>query len=360
MRKKITLLLSLVLIPLLLEAKSIELTPQQIKDWHIKMSTPKVINNLPLGNFMAEVITPPQYLYSIALPFEAQIKELKVAQYQKIKKGQLLATVTGHDWITIQQQFIQDSIELKHHKHVAERKNRLCQEEIIAKKECLASNAEYKADKIKFASAKALLRGYGATNKIINDLFRNLKISQTIPLQSSFSGTILKLNVRVGKSTQPSESLFIIQKEGALWLEADVLAKNAMELKDGDLVKINFAEEEFQSRVLLHAPTINIENQTQKVRFSLPNKRKFLTGLRDSAKIILPKKTLKVSKKSVISLEGKEVVFSQQNGGYTPIPVKIVGEERAFYFVRDNPSLHQPIVSSSVAILKSMMESEDE
>ena len=358
--RKITALLSVVATTLLLEAKTLELNEQQLKDWQIKTAVAKSIDTLPLGSFMAEVVTPPQYLYSIALPFEAQVKKLNVANYDLIQKGQLLATVTGHDWITIQQQFIQDSIELKHHKHVAERKNRLCNEEIIPKKECTAANAEYKADKIKFATAKALLRGYGADEKIINNLFRKLKISQTIPVRSEFSGKLLKLNVRVGKSTQPSESLFVIQKEGALWLEADLLIKNARQLQDGQVVTLNFSDEAFQSTVLLHAPQINVENQTQKVRFSLPNSKSFVTGLRDMLKISKKHMALKIPKKSVISLGGAEVVFVQNDKGFEPIAIKVVGEENNNYFVEMNSALNKPIVQTSVAILKSMMESEDE
>jgi len=341
-------------------AKILQLNEQALKDWHIKTEKAKRIEKLPLGSFMAEVVTPPQYIHTITLPFEAQVKSLNVAKYDSIKKGQLLAMVTGYDWIKIQQQFIQDSIELKHHKHLAERKNRLCTDGIIPKKECTAANAEYKADKIKFASAKALLRGYGANEKIINNLFNDFKISQNIPLRSHYSGKLLELNVGVGKSTQASQSLFVIQKEGALWLESDIDVKKARKLKDGATIFIHFGDEEFQSRVLLHAPNINVQNQTQRVRFTLDKKQKFLTGLREMAEIIVPQRALKISKESVISLGGTEVVFVQSIKGFDSESVKILGEEKNYYYVQDKPSLHQPIVTTSVAILKSMMESGDE
>ena len=358
--RKFTALLSVLITTLLLEAKTLELNEQQLKDWQIKTAIAENIEELSIGSFMAEILTPPQYLYSITLPFEAQIKELNVANYDQIKKGELLATVTGHDWIKIQQQFIQDSIELKHHKHVAERKNRLCREEIIPKKECTAANAEYKADKIKVASSKALLRGYGADEKSINNLFNHLKIAQTIPMRSEFSGKLLKLNVGVGKSTQPSELLFVIQKKGALWLEADLLIQKARELQDGQALTLNFSNETFKSKVLLHAPQINVANQTQKVRFSLPNSKNFVTGLRDMLEIFKKSKALKIPKKSVISLGGVEVVFVQSKKGFEAVAVKILGEDKKYYFVEMNSELQKPIVQTSVAILKSMMESEDE
>jgi len=224
----------------------------------------------------------------------------------------------------------------------------------------MAANAEYKADTIKFESAKALLRGYGATKQMINNLFSKMKISRTIPIYSKFSGKLLKLNIGVGESTKPSEALFVIQKAGALWLEVEMPVKKAQELKDGNHVKLSFHDEHFQSKVLLHAPSINSENQTQKVRFSLPNNPKFLRGLREMAKVTTPHRTLKVPKKSVIDLEEDEVVFVQNREGYEPVKIKILGEARNFYFVEKSDKLNQPIVNTSVAILKSMMEGEDE
>lgn len=357
--KKPLLLVGLGLLSML-NAQTIELTAQQEQDWQIITQTPKVSTTLPLGEFMAEVTTPPQHFSTITLPFEAQVKKLYVASFDSVKKGQLLAEVTGKDWIGIQQKFIEDSIELKHHGHIAERKNRLCKEEIIPKKECLDANAEYQADKIKVAASKALLRGYGASEQMVNNLATNLKISPTIPLRSNVNGKVLELNVQAGKTTMPSDALFTLLKEGALWLESDMLAQKAKHLIAGQNVQITFDGETFQGRVLLHSPTIDPENQTQKVRFSLPNSEKLLSGMRNPATITQTQQRLKVAKTSVINLDGKQSVFLKTAKGYDALEVTIVAEEGSNYYLQDMPKLHSPIATSSLLILKSLMEGEDE
>ena len=354
------IVLGAVLTLLFINAKPIKLTPQQQKDWQITTAQPKVSKSLTIGRFMAEVTTPPQYLYSVTLPFEAQIQKLYVANYDSVKKGQLLAEVTGRDWIEIQQRFISDAIELKHHAHIAERKNRLCSEGIIPKKECTSANAEHKADKIKASASKALLKGYGATNKMINDLFNNLKISRTIKLRSLVSGRLLKLNVRSGKSTNPTDALFVIQKEGALWLEVEIPVKKAMRLKKGEILSILFNEESFSGKVLLKSPIINIVNQTQKVRFLLPKSSKFLTGMRDMAELSITTNTLQVEKKSVITIKNSKVLFVVTPKGYISTPIKVLGEDDNHYFINGKLQSTDTIATSSLAILKSMMESEDE
>lgn len=354
------LLLGLFMSLFMLEATTLTLTSEQEKDWKIKTQTPKISNSLALGEFMAEVTTPPQHLHTISLPFEAQVKKLYIANFDYIKKGQLLAEVTGRDWIDIQRKFIADVVELNYHKDMLKRKNRLCNEGIIPKKECITANAEHQAYKIKVSTSKALLRGYGATQKMIQNLVSKLKISPIIQVRSDIAGTLLHLNVRSGKSTNPSDALFVIQKKGALWLEVEMLVQKAMSLKQNEKVRLSFNGETFKSIVLLHAPTINPENQTQKVRFSLPDSAKFLSGMRSPATITQMQQTFKVAKKSLINIEGKSMVFLKTAKGYDALEVEILGEENSFYYLKESPQLHKPIATSSVLILKTMLEGEDE
>jgi len=344
----------------MLNATTVTLTPQQQRDWTIKTENPQPSSLLAIGKCMAQVVTPPQLLHTVSLPFEAQIKKLFVANYESVKRGTRLAEVTGREWIELQQRFIADAIELKHHRRVAERKNRLCQEEIIPQKECTAANAEYRADQIKVAASKALLRGYGADATLINNLFEHLKIAPTMTLYAKLSGRVVQLNAQTGRSVSPSDALFVIQKAGSLWLEANMLAYKSTHLDDHVKVHINFNHQNFESQLLLHAPQINPDDQTQKVRFSLPKGSKFLAGMRDTVKISIDKNTLKVPKKAVISYNDEQVVFVQNAQGYTPFAITILGEDEQHYYLQDQPQLHAPIAVSSLTILKSLLEGQDE
>ena len=356
--KKIALIFTILIS--ITEAKEVKLTPQQSRNWHIETKKPVVSDSLVVGKFMAEVVTPPQLLQTVSLPFEAQIKKIYVANFDNVKRREPLAEVTGRDWIELQKRFISDAIELKHHKSVADRKDRLCQEEIIPRKECISANAEYRADRIKVSASKALLRGYGADEKMIRELFENLKISQTLKVHSDVDGKVVELNARSGKSLSPSEALFVIQKDGALWLEVNILAKKASTLRDGERVKIEFNSKNFISKLLLHAPVIDSKNQTQKVRFSLPKGEKFITGMRDIAKISTLEKSLKVPKRAVVSYDGESILFIKTDGGYSPTVVEILGEDRDSFYLRDTPNLHKEIAITSTAILKGLMEEGDE
>ena len=339
-----------------LDATAIKLTEEQQKDWQIEVANPKLANSLVMGEYMAEVVTPPQYFQSISLPFDAQIKKLYVAEFDSVKKGDLIAEVTGRAWIELQKRFLADAIELKHHGHLAERKNRLCNEGIIAKKQCTAANAEHNADKVRASASKALLRSYGATDTMIDNLFEKFKISKSISLRSHVSGTVFNLNIHSGDSTTASDTLVVIQKEGALWLEVAVPLEKAMQLKLHQSVELAFFHEKFQSKLLLKSPKIDAKNQTQKLRFSLPQNKTFLTGIRGMAKLSLATSSFKIKKKSLISSDDGEILFVATNKGYEPKKVEILGEDKNFYYINAEISSSDKIATSSLAILKGMME----
>jgi hypothetical protein len=319
--KKHLLLLALLTLSAL-HAENIQMTPEQEKIWEIKVETPQSSKRLPLGEFITEVVTPPSLLHIISLPFEANVKKLNV--------GSVLAEVTGTEWIAIQQKAIADAIEFRHHTHLTERKNMLCKEEIIPQKECVAANAELEADKIKVAASKALLQSYGASDETIATLFKELKLSQTMEIKSSVDGHIVELHAIPGKSTSPSDALFIIQQEGS------------------------------KTSILQISPVINPENQTRQIRFSVPADINIFSGLRSSANFTILGESLKVQKTSVIKEGGTQIVFIKTKEGFTAVPVKVLAEDNTHYFIKASDRLRNKIAVNSIAILKNMLGDNDE
>ncbi|PHS37676.1 MAG: hypothetical protein COB07_09990 [Sulfurovum sp.] len=353
-------LLFLTLFNVALNAQNIILTPAQEANWQIKAEMPKSSQQLPLGEFIAEVVTPPTLLHTISLPFEANVKKLHVANYQKVSKGQILADVTGTEWIGTQQKAISEAIAFKHHEHLAERKNMLCKEEIIPQKECIAANAELAADKVKVAASKALLKSYGASDEMIINLFKDLKLSQTIELRSSVAGRIVQLHATPGKSTSPADALFVIQEKGSLWLESAIEAKRTEVLQEGQKVQIKLGNHTFDTSILQLSPVINPQNQTRQIRFLIPSDINIFSGLRANAKITVTQKSLKVKKNAVIKDGDRQIVFVKNKKGYTSLAVNILAEDNKYYFLKPSAALENKIAVSSLAVLKNMLGSDDE
>jgi cobalt-zinc-cadmium efflux system membrane fusion protein len=357
MRKQ---LLLLALLTSVISAKNIQMTPEQEKNWQIKVEAPQNSKRLPLGEFIFEVVTPPSLLHIISLPFEANVKKLNVAKYQKVTKGSVLAEVTGTEWIAIQQKAIADAIEFRHHTHLTERKNMLCKEEIIPQKECVAANAELETDKVKVAASKALLKSYGASDEMIMTLFKDLTLSQTMKIKSSIDGHIVELHASPGKSTSPSDALFIIQEKGSLWLESNLEARLTDNLQEGQKIQISRGNKTFDTTIMQLSPVINPENQTRQIRLSAPSDINIVSGLRTSAQLTIFRNNLRVQKTSVIKQGDTQIVFIKTKEGFTAVPVTILAEDDNYYYLEISDRLQHKIAINSIAILKNMLGDSDE
>jgi len=357
MRRKLFLL---IVLTGMLQAKNIQMTPEQEKNWEIKVEAPQSSKMIPLGEFIFEVVTPPSLLHIISLPFEANVKKLNVAKYQKVTQGSVLAEVTGTEWIAIQQKAIADAIEFRHHSHLTERKEMLCKEEIIPQKECVAANAELETDKIKVAASKALLKSYGASNEMIVTLFSELKLSPTMKIKSDVDGHVIELHAIPGKSTSPSDALFIIQSKGSLWLESNIASKITENLYEGQKVSIIHEDKTFDTTIIQLSPVINPLNQTRQIRLSAPSNIHIVSGLRSSSKLTIPKDNLRVKKTSVIKQGETPIVFIKTIEGFTAIPVTILAEDDHYYYLEISDRLQNKIAINSIAILKNMLGGDNE
>ena len=357
MKKRLILL---ALLAVFAQAEKVTLTPKQEKNWDITVAEPQRTDSYPLGRIIVEVVTPPTLLHTISLPFEANVQKLYVAKYQKVKKGDVLAEVTGTQWIEAQQRAVADAIEYRHHKHLTERKDMLCKEGIIPKKECRAAHAELETDRNKIVADRALLESYGADRKTVDSLLDNLKIHNVLKIRSTVDGSVIALNASPGKSTGPTDTLFMIKQKGPLWIEANIEALRTLKLREGEKVRFFVADKVFESTVLQLADIINKENQTRRVRFSVPESIQLASGLMLSAELIVFGDALKLPKGAVINEGGTQIVFMKTGFGFRAIPVEVLAEDEKHFYIKPTSLLEGKVAVNSLAILKNLLGGNDE
>jgi len=86
----------------------------------------------------------------------------------------------------------------------------------------------------------------------------------------------------------------------------------------------------------------------------------FFTGLKTQATLYLHQESLKVPKKALIKNEDETIVFVKEKNHYRSVAVTIVAQEGDFSYLKPLKILQQPIATTSIAILKSMMERDNE
>jgi len=354
-------LIFMILLAQLLFSKQIVLPKQEQKSWTFKSEIPQISDYMPLGNYVIEVVTPPNLLHSVSLPFTAQLNKLYKANYQKVKKGENLAELTATSWLKVQKKAISDAIEFMHHEHMTERKAKLCKEEIIAKKECLIADAELQSDKIKLESSKMLVKSFGASDMMVDSLFKKFIIEPKLPLVSPVTGTLIEVNIQPGDNLQSDQVLFTIVKAGKLWLESDIPQAKIGTLASGQKIKIAFANRTIYAKVSELSPMVNKQNQTRHVRFELLKEdRSLLSGLRQSVSILVPIKSVKVSKSSLVIHEGQSIVFIKNNLGYESIHVSVIAETDDVYYLKFHKALTGKVLTSGAIVLKTLMDGDDD
>lgn len=351
--KKFTILQLLLSISLLAD---ITLTQEQENDWQIKTALSKEVSYIPLGEYMMSVKTPPNLMHTLSLPYEAQVVNINKASFERVKKGELLAVLSASEWIEAQRKAIANSIELIRSQNEAQRKEKLCKDEIIAQKECIAAESEVKTNKIKLSASKTLLKAYGASNDMIETLLKASTISSNIRLLSSIEGTILQVNIEPGKNTFASTALFIIKADGDSWLESDLSQEAASRLKPSQEVIITIDSKDIKLKVLHVSPILNSHNQTRHVRFALPKSEILLDGLRTKARLSIEGKAFVIDKKAVVQNDNKSIVFVKKGSTYKILEVNVILEDKEKCYLSYDVALNEQIVIQSTSVLQNMLQ----
>ena len=352
--KKFTILQLLLTICLLAD---ITLTLEQEKNWQIQSALAKEVDYTPLGEYMISVKTPPNLLYTISLPYEAQVVKLNKVTYDRVKEDDVLATLSASEWIEAQKNAIANSIELIHDQNEAKRKSQLCEEDIIAKKECITADSKVKADMIKLSASKTLLRAYGANDDMLEAILKKSDIFANIDLVSNIEGTILEVNIQTGKSISAQSAIFVIKKDGQNWIESDLPQEIAQKLKPAQEVILKVDTKDIKMRVLHVAPVINRHNQTRTLRFAISKEDNMPAGLRTKGRLFIKEKAFAVDKKAIVQEGSTNLIFLKEGLTYKVKEVYTISEDKDKCYLRYDPKLiNAHIVTKSTGILQNMLQ----
>lgn len=355
--KKFTILQ---LLPSLCLLADITLTLEQEKNWQIQTALIKEVDYTPLGEYMINIKTPPNLLHTVSLPYEAQVVKLDKVAYERVKKGDVLATLSASEWIEAQKNAIADSIELIHDQNEAKRKSRLCEDDVIAKKECIAADSKVKADMIKLSASKTLLKAYGANDDMLKAILRESAIFANIDLVSNVEGTILDVNIQTGKSISAQSAIFVIKKDGQNWIESDLPQEIAQRLKPAQEVVLNIDAKDIKMQVLHVAPTINNHNQTRTLRFSVSKEDNMPAGLRTEGRLSIKEKAFALDKKALVQEGSTNLIFIKEASTYVAREVDTISEDKHNFYLRYDPKLiNAAIVTKSTGILQNMLQRDE-
>lgn len=189
--------------------------------------TQMTISNLLKVNGKIDV--PPQNMVSISVPLGGYLKESKLLPGMHVSKGEVIAIMQDQQYIQLQQDYLTNKAQLNYIQNEYARQKELNQSKASSDKVFQQAEADFITHKVmvKALSEKLKLIGINPDNLNENN------ISKSINIYSPINGYVSKVNVNIGKYTQPSEVLFELVNPSDIHLALTIFEKDLSKIAVG-------------------------------------------------------------------------------------------------------------------------------
>ena len=230
------------------ETNTIEFTENQFNTAGIEQGTVerKQISGTIKVNGVLDV--PPQQLISISAPLGGFLKNTKLLQGSRVKKGETIATIENLEFIQIQQDYLEAKSQVELTFADYERQQKLAAENVNSGKSLQQS-------KTAFATWQAKYNGFAEKLRVLNiniEAVDKGQITSTINIYSPITGYVTQVNVNIGKFVSPTDILFEIVDTEHLHAELIVFEKDVRKLKIGQKVRFTLANESKERMATVH------------------------------------------------------------------------------------------------------------
>lgn len=267
----------------------------------------------------ARVVVPNEQLRILSAPLSGVVQALHVAPGMRVKKGQALAKLNSREAAELQRDLRQTAAQAELSRQTWQRDQMLFKEGLIPEARLQASHAAWQqaeAAAVERRQARALVSGAGP--------FDAAGLTLTAPID----GVVLEQNAIPGQSVDAAASLYTLARLGELWLEIQVPAELAPQLKPG----LNVAANEVRGKIMTVGAAVQSATQSVLVRarLEMPANGETLPlrpGQAVSAAIELPGVgSTRLPAAALIRHEGKTLVFISEPGGYRIREVRVQKE----------------------------------
>lgn len=318
----------------------ITLTPNQVNAIGIQTGQITQQSIRATINAIGVLDVPPQNMVSISSTFGGFLKSTTLLPGTKVAQGQLIATMEHPDFVTMQQEYLENKSQLTFLEAEYQRQTALAAENVNAKKTLEKARAD-------FETMKARIAGQHAKLEMLHiDLLKLEKgeIVKTAPVFSPIAGYVTEMHVNVGSFVQPSDVLFKIADTGHLHAELTVYEKDINSLSIGQKVMFQVGGEGKERIGSIHLLGREVgPDRSVKVHVHFETEDpSLIPGTYLKAKIETTKQDVPaLPEKAIVHFEGGDYVFLQVAGDttYELVPVEIGLTDNGFTEVLNAESL---------------------
>ncbi|MHB0754389.1 efflux RND transporter periplasmic adaptor subunit [Polaribacter sp. M15] len=257
---------------------------------------------------------PPENKASVSTFVGGSITKIPLLIGDKVKKGQLVATLKNTEFIEIQQQYLEVTAQLNFLKNEYNRQKTLFDEKITSQKNYLKAESVYKSN-------LAIYNGLRKKLQMMNinpSKVEKGQITSTINLYAPINGYVTKVNVSNGTFVSSANEIMEIINTDHIHLELTVFEKDILKIKKGQKITFQIPESSdnvYYAEVHLVGTSIN-NNRTIKVHGHIDEEENtnFISGMFVEAEIISDsKKGISLPKSAIIKKENDYFTLVLEN-----------------------------------------------
>ncbi len=238
----------------------------------------------------------------VNIKFEGWIEKLLVSAIgDHVKKGQILFTIYSPDLVATQEEYLLALRGLRE-----------------------LGGSEFpevsRGAKDLLEATRRRFQLWDITDDHIHDLERTGKVLKTLPIHSPITGTVIRMEARVGTFVTPGTELYMIADLSQIWILADIYEYELPTIKLGQGASVTLS---YDPGTSLHAhvgfiyPTVDPKTRTAKVRFQLENPLERLKpGMYANVELKVPLGTrLAIPRDAILETGERQVIFIHHGGG---------------------------------------------
>lgn len=283
-----------------LDSNQIEISKQQFESEKMQLGVLAEQDFNTIVKVSGTIDVPPENKSSVSTFMSGYITKIPLLIGDKVKKGQLVASLKNISFVEIQQQYLEVAAQLTFLKEEYSRQKTLFNEKITSQKKYLNAESKYKSS---LATYNGLRKKLQMMNINPNAVEQG-EITSTINLFAPINGYVTKVNVSNGSFVSSESELLEIINTDHIHLELNVFEKDILKIKKDQKITFKIPEasnKSYNAEVHLVGTTINTD-RTIKVHGHINDNENnnFITGMFVDAAIIYDTKNGKSLPKSAI------------------------------------------------------------
>jgi len=260
-------------------------------------------------NVNGSIELPPHHIADISPMIGGVIKDIFVIEGDRVKKGQIIASIQHPDFIDMQNSYVINLNEFEFVEKEYTRQEKLNKDKVVSDKSFQKITSEYKTLKSTIQSQKIKLQMIGLSVSGIE----NGKIYNSISITSPLNGYISAIETNIGSFVQPQSKLFEVVNNDELHADFMVYEKDIDKIEVGQTIFFTTSSltEEFEAQIHNISPVFEKNPKALHVHADIiSHKNKLIPGMYINGRLLAD--TLKakaIRSEAIISDKGKDFIF---------------------------------------------------